>query len=70
MNGARATGHEWISTSAFTGTNSTDEPIPDLPVIECLLEATVRDLYQMKRSGARADSMRVGSNSDYPRSLS
>jgi hypothetical protein len=44
--------------------------MPGLPVIECLLEAAVRDLYQMKRSGAGAGSMRIGENPQYPRSLS
>jgi hypothetical protein len=46
-----------------------DTAIPGLPVIECQLEAAVRDLYQMKHSGAGAGSMRISANPDTPFTL-
>lgn len=46
-----------------------DTAMPGLPVIECQLKAAVRDLYQIKHSGAGAGSMRISANPDTPFTL-
>ena|SRR5271166_2266852 len=49
---------EFVDPGAFTVTNPTDGPTTyGLPVIECLLEAADRVLYQMK-GGGEPDSAR------------
>ncbi len=52
-----------VTASAFFGTNPTYEPITSgLLVIECLLEAANRAVYQMKRSGGGAVTAPVRCN--------
>jgi hypothetical protein len=44
--------YSFVDTSAFLGTNPMDHAMTaSLPMIECLLEAADRALYQMKCSG-------------------